>query len=225
MDGSDRGRFLKNNYFLCSWGLSLQWIHAIFWIIRKTLRVIEEEEQQIEMCAWRFPGSSAGKESSCNARDSGLISGLGRSLGEGIGHPLQYSRASLVAQIVKNPPAMWETWDWSLGQEDPLEESMATHSSILTWRIPPGQRNLAGYSPWGRKESDMTEQLSATQHRRMLSFRSCSLLPFFCCSLLLRKERSRYSLFPLPSVQQWIVIPENVHTFFLRYYNVKYAFC
>ena len=88
------------------------------------------------MCAWCFPGSSAGKESSCNARNSGLIPGLGRSPGEGIGHPLQYSWASLVAQIVKNPPAMQETWVRSLGREDPLEESMATHSSILTWRIP-----------------------------------------------------------------------------------------
>ena len=47
-----------------------------------------------------------------------------------------YGRASLVAQLVKNPPAMWETWVQSLGWEDPLEEGMATHSSILAWRIP-----------------------------------------------------------------------------------------
>ena len=45
-------------------------------------------------------------------------------------------RASLVAQMVKNPPAMWDTWVRTLGQEDPLEEGMATHSSILAWRIP-----------------------------------------------------------------------------------------
>ena len=56
-----------------------------------------------------FPGSSAGKESTCSTGDPGLIPGSGRSLGEGIGHPLQYSWASLVAQIVKNQPAMWET--------------------------------------------------------------------------------------------------------------------
>ena len=62
--------------------------------------------------------------------------GLGRSLGEGIGYPLQYSQASLVAQLVKNPPAMRETWVWSLGWEDPLEKGKATHSSILAWRIP-----------------------------------------------------------------------------------------
>ena len=54
----------------------------------------------------------------------------------GIGYPLQYSWASLVAQTVKNPPAMQETWVRSLGWEDLLEEGMATHSSILAWRIP-----------------------------------------------------------------------------------------
>ena len=56
-----------------------------------------------------FPGSSAGKESACRAGDPGLIPGVGRSPGEGIGYPLQYSWASLVAQLVKNLPAMWET--------------------------------------------------------------------------------------------------------------------
>ena len=57
-----------------------------------------------------FPDSSAGKESACNAGDPGSIPGSGRSTGEGIGYPLQYSWASLVAQMAKNPPAMWETW-------------------------------------------------------------------------------------------------------------------
>ena len=57
-----------------------------------------------------FPGSSGGKESSCNARDPGSIPGLGRSGGEGIGYPLQYPWASLVAQLVKNLPTMRETW-------------------------------------------------------------------------------------------------------------------
>ena len=57
-----------------------------------------------------FPGSSAGKESTCKAGDLGLIPGSGRSPGEGTGYPLQYSWASLVAQMVKNPPVMWETW-------------------------------------------------------------------------------------------------------------------
>ena len=65
-----------------------------------------------------------------------LIPGLRRSAGEGIGYPLQYSWASLVAQLVKNPPAMGETWVRSLGWEDPLEKGKATLSSILAWGIP-----------------------------------------------------------------------------------------
>ena len=64
-----------------------------------------------------FPNSSVGKESACDAGDPGLIPGLGRSSGEGIGCPPQYSLASLVAQLVKNLPAMWETWVRSLGWE------------------------------------------------------------------------------------------------------------
>ena len=69
-----------------------------------------------------FSGSAAGKESACNAGDPSSIPGLGRSPGEGIGYPLQYSWASLVAQTLKNPPAMWETWVHSVGWHDPLEE-------------------------------------------------------------------------------------------------------
>ena len=65
-----------------------------------------------------------------------MIPGLERSAGEGIGSPLQYSWASLMAQLVKNQPAMLETWVQSLSWEDPLEKGKATHSSILTWRIP-----------------------------------------------------------------------------------------
>ena len=78
-----------------------------------------------------FPGSSAGKESTCNAGDPDSIPGLERCPGEGIGYPLQYSWASLVPQPVKNPPGMQETWVRSLGWEDPLEEGMAIHSSII----------------------------------------------------------------------------------------------
>ena len=102
-----------------------------------------------------FPCGSAGKESACNVGNLGSIPGLGRSHGEGKGYPLQYSglensmdcspwghkkldtteqlslNASLVAQLVKNLPAMWETWVRSLNWEDPLEKGKATHSSIL----------------------------------------------------------------------------------------------
>ena len=83
-----------------------------------------------------FPDSSVGQESTCNAGDPSSIPGLGRSAGEGIDYPLQYSWVSVVAQLVKNPPAMWETWVQSLRWEDPLEKEKATHSSILAWRIP-----------------------------------------------------------------------------------------
>ena len=82
-----------------------------------------------------------------------MIPGLGRSAGEGIGYPLQYSWASLEAQLVKDLPAMWESWVQSLGWEDPLEKGTATFSSILAWRIP-------WTIPWGCKELDMTKQLS-----------------------------------------------------------------
>ena len=82
-----------------------------------------------------FPGSSAGKEFACNAGEPSLIPGSGRSTGEGTGYPLQYPWASLVVQLVKNPPAMQEPWVQSLGWEDPLEKGKATHSSILAWRI------------------------------------------------------------------------------------------
>ena len=78
-----------------------------------------------------FPGRSAGKESACNAGDPSSIPGLGRSPGGGISYPLQFSWASLVAQMVKNLPAMQETPVQSLGQEDPMEKGMATHSSIF----------------------------------------------------------------------------------------------
>ena len=83
-----------------------------------------------------FLGSSIRKESACNTGDPSWIPGPGRSPGEGIGYLFQYSWASLVAQMVKKLPAKQETWVLSLGWEDPLEEDMATYSSILSWRIP-----------------------------------------------------------------------------------------
>ena len=100
-----------------------------------------------------FPDSSVGKESTYNEGDLGLILGLGISAGEGIGYPLQYSWASLVAQLVKNLPAMRETWVQSLGWEDPLERERLP--TPVFW---PGEFHGL-YSPWGRKELDMTEQL------------------------------------------------------------------
>ena len=90
--------------------------------------------------------SSSGKESTCNAGDPGSVPGSGSSLAEGIGYPLPYSWASLLAQTVKNLPTVQEARVRSMGWEDPLEECMATLSSILAWRSL-GQRTLADYSP------------------------------------------------------------------------------
>ena len=91
-----------------------------------------------------FFGSSAGKESACNAGDPVSIPGSGRFAGEGIGYLLQYSWASLMAQPVKNLPAIWESWAQYLGREDLLKKGMATHSSIRAWRIP-------WTIPWGHR--------------------------------------------------------------------------
>ena len=62
----------------------------------------------------------------------------------------------LSGSVVKNLPTMQEMQVQSLGQEDPLEKEMAAHSTILAWESH-GQRSLAGYSPWGHKEADMTK--------------------------------------------------------------------
>ena len=92
------------------------------------------------LCLWGFPGSSAGKEPTCSAGDPGSIPGLGRSTGEGIGYPLQYSWASLVAQLVKNQPAMHKA-------------GIDPWTGKISWR-----REFHGlYRPWGHRESDMTE--------------------------------------------------------------------
>ena len=85
---------------------------------------------------WHFPDSSVGKEPTCNAGDPGSIPGSGRPAGEGIGYALQYSWVFLMSLLVSNWPAMRETWVPALSWEDPLQKGKATHSSILTWRVP-----------------------------------------------------------------------------------------
>ena len=98
---------------------------------------------------WGFPGSSAGKESACNAGDPGAIPASGRSPGERIGYPLQYSWPSLMAESVKSPPAMRGTWVWSLGWED----SPGGWKGYPLWysclENPHEQRSLAGYTVHG----------------------------------------------------------------------------
>ena len=123
------------------WSWSNETPYCLIWNADRILLALGALKTAISLEAWGclyttwlqstldFPHSSAGKE-------SGLIPGSGRSAGEGVGYPLQYSWASLVAQLVKNLPTMWETWVWSLGWEDPLEKGKATHSSILAWKIP-----------------------------------------------------------------------------------------
>ena len=98
-----------------------------------------------------FPDSSVGKESACSAGDLGLIPGSGRSAGEGMGYPLQYSWASLVIQLVKNLPAMWEIWVGSWAGKIPWRRERLPTS--VFW---PGEFHEL-YSPWGCKESDTTE--------------------------------------------------------------------
>ena len=95
------------------------------------------------MFLWVFPDSSIGKVSTCNAGDPSSIPGFGRSSVKVIGHPHQYSWASLVAQLVKNLSAMQETWVQSQSWEYPPGKVKATHSSILAWKIP--------WGPWGRR--------------------------------------------------------------------------
>ena len=122
------------------------------------------EKLGIFMVVKGFPGSSACKESACNAGDPSSIPGLGRSPREGLGYPLQDSWASLVAQMVKNPPSMRETWVWSLGWKDPLEDrgNPLQYSCLNNSH---GQRSLVGYSPWGHKESNTTEMTNhSTAH-------------------------------------------------------------
>ena len=115
--------------------------------LNNTLPIIQTHFVYPFICQWTLvastfggfggvPHSSVGKESTCNAGDPGSIPRSGRSAGEGIGCPLQYSWVSLVAQQVKNLLAMQETWVQSLGWEDALEKGKAIHSSILAWRIP-----------------------------------------------------------------------------------------
>ena len=119
--------------------------------------------------AWRIPmdrgawqatvhrvtkSNLAGKEPTCNARYRGLIPGWGRSSGEGIGYPLQHSWASLVAQLVKNLPALWETWVRSWVGKIPWRREWLPTPVFLSGEF----HGL--YSQWGRKESDTTEWLS-----------------------------------------------------------------
>ena len=104
--------------------------------IKKQLaeKIVVKIETKDRMCfPHTFLHSPIGKESTCNVGDPSWIPGSGRSAGEGIGYPLHYSWPSLMAELVKNPPAMQEIWVLSLDWEDLLEKGKATHSSSLAW--------------------------------------------------------------------------------------------
>ena len=103
------------------------------------------------MLFWGFLDSSVGKESACDAGGPSSIPGSGRSAGEGIGYPFQYSWAFLVAELVKNPPAMRETWVRSLDWEDPQRRERLP--TPVFW---PGEFHGL-YRPWGHKELDTIE--------------------------------------------------------------------
>ena len=121
-----------NTYYYCN----DEWVN-----FHKVLQTVSDQCLIPCDCCYLYspngsPGSSVGKESAGSAGDPGSIPGSRSSAGEGIGYPLQRSWVFLVAQLVKNPPAMQEAWVQPLGWEDPLEKGMATHSSVLAWRIP-----------------------------------------------------------------------------------------
>ena len=100
------------------------------------------------------------------AGEPSLIPGLGRSPGEETGYPLQYSGASLVTQVVKNLPAMQETWVQSLGWDEPCGGGHGNPLQYSCLENPHGQRGLVGYSPWGHKETDVAEWLNTAQWLR-----------------------------------------------------------
>ena len=155
---------------------------------------------------WGFPHSSVGKESACNAGDPGSIPGSGRSGGEGIGYPLQYSWAFIVVQLVNNLPAMPETWVRSLGWEDPLEKGKATNSSILAWRTPCTVHGVAKSQTW---LSDFHFHLRCTakflQHQIPIIVKSnfAEKANFQC--FLLPSEKKKYNT---SSDQPWWLNPK-----------------
>ena len=128
-----------------------------------------------------FPGSSVGKESHLQCRKPWLDSWVRKIPREGLGYPLQYSWASLVAQMVKNLPPVRVTWVRSLGREDPLEEGMTTHPSILAWIIPwteePGGLQSLGWQRVGRDwttEHSVADALRSTVEANSIGKPLCS---------------------------------------------------
>ena len=119
-------------------------------------------------------------------------------------------KAPLIAQLVKNPPAMWETWVQSLDWEDPLEKGKSTHSSILAWRIP--------WTVQGCKESDMTERISFSLSRmwRAISIWTPSWLTVGLCSPVLCHPSSRFDM---------QIVYNNQHRHHFNCLTISYTVC
>ena len=156
--------YIKNIYKLTGdhYGINIKICQIFFIEIRYVLIIIKgktltREPEMDKGCC--FPHSSVGKESTCNAGDPSLIPGSGRSTVEGIGYPLQYSWASLVAQLVKNPPARRETWVQDLGSTPGLGRSLEKEKAPPTPVFWAGEFHGLVYG--GHKELDTTEQLSS----------------------------------------------------------------
>ena len=170
-----------------------------------------------------FPGISDGKESARNAGDPSSIPRLGRSPGEGIGYPIQYSWVSLVAQTVKNLPAVQETWVWSLGWEDPLKGNLHKGSSggsfvknmpgvqetpetlvqFLGWedsleaRMATWWENPVDKGAWQTTVRKVTKQLDATEHTH-----AHTQSPYDLLSLLFSEFRATHKTFcPFTALQ------------------------
>ena len=131
---------------------------------------------------------------------------LGREdlLWEGLGYPLQYSRAFLVAQLVENLPEMWETWVWPLGWEDPLEKGKDI--TPVFW---PGEFHGL-HSPWGRKESDMTEWLSLSFFSYLILWLYDVMTSFSFCYMIclsLRQDMYIFSIY-IKYLRKWM--PTNM---------------
>ena len=160
--------------------------------------------------------SSVGKESACNAGDPSSIPGSWRSPGEGTGYSLQYSWASLVAQLVKNPPAVQETWVRSLGWEGPLEKEMATLSSILVWRIPwtedPGRVQSTGLQRVGHDLETCTHTTSNSIHEIMKEVKGKDEHTWSVkiCIILCVRLNNKTILYGWDSERIWVIISPNL---------------
>ena len=151
---SEQWWFANGKAFCNGWNFTLKNVFLpalVTWTAAKQILTLKVYKF---FCPFHFPGSSVGKEYTCNAGDPSSIRESGRLAGEGIGYPLQYSWASLVVQLIKNPPAMQETWvnPW-------VEEVPWRRERLPTPVFWPGEFHGL-YSSWDRKESDAPKWLS-----------------------------------------------------------------